>query len=97
MKKSYIFVFSNSLGSREEVKQFLDSCSRVSTWRYELTNTYFIVSELSANELYELVANHFGVGKGAFIISEYSDNSQGLLNKRSWSLLKNKQLPPKES
>lgn len=95
MKKSYLFVFNPSLGTREEIKDFIDSCGKISSWRYELNNTYFIVSELDANDLYNLVSVHFGEGKGSFIIAEYVDNSQGLLNERSWQLLNNKKLPPK--
>lgn len=95
MKKSYLFVYNPSLGTREEVKEFIDSCGEISSWRYELLNTYFIVSEMNANDLYELVSGHFGEGKGIFIISEYVNNSQGLLTERSWRLLNDKRLPPK--
>jgi hypothetical protein len=97
VKKSYIFIFNNELGTKEEVKNFLNTCDQVSTWRNELPNTYFIVSELSAYRLYDLVANHFGEKKGAYLLTEYvQENSQGLLNKRSWHLLNEKKLPPKE-
>jgi len=95
MKKSYIFIYNPSLGTHEEVKKFIDSCSEITTWRFELANTYFFVSEKSAEELYELVAAHLGEGKGTFIITEYADNSQGLLSERSWYLLNNKRLPPR--
>jgi len=95
MSKSYLFIYNPSLGTREEIREFIDNCNAIKLWRYELSNTYFIVSELSSDRLYKLVSNYFGDGKGTFLISEYTDNSQGLLNERSWALLNDKKLPPK--
>ncbi|WP_196435166.1 hypothetical protein [Methylomonas sp. LL1] len=97
MKNSYIFIYNRSLGTKEEVRDFVNSCESIITWRSELSNTFFIVSELSAYKIYDLVAEYFGEGKGEFLICKYDENnSQGLLNERSWHLLNNNELPPKE-
>ncbi|HFQ5433853.1 hypothetical protein P7M67_12275 [Vibrio parahaemolyticus] len=95
MKKSYLFIFNKSLGSLEDVANYVDSSSLITSWRKELNSAYFIVSTSTAEELYEDISSHFGEGVGTFLVSEYSQNSQGLLNERSWHLLNEKKLPPK--
>lgn len=96
MKKSYIFIFNESLGSDQKVYDYVNDSQLIITWRKELNNAFFIISRNSAQEIYEEVSRYFGQGKGTFLISEVSSNKQGLLNKRSWSLLNDKKLPPKE-
>lgn len=97
MKKSYIFIFNSKLGTNEEVKNFLNTCDQITTWRSEIPNSFFIVSELPAQKLYDFVVNYFGQKAGAYLIAEYvPENSQGLLTKRSWHVLNERKLPPKE-
>lgn len=96
MKKAYLFVYNPTLGNREEVKGFVESCKLIKAWRYELESTFFIISEASANEICKEVHEYFGKGKSKFIISEIPDNKQGWLAKRSWSVINEKKLPPKE-
>lgn len=96
MRKAYIFVYNPSLGSREEVKKFVEDCKLIKVWRFELEGCFFLVSEASANEICEELHKHFGEGKGKFIISEMSENSQGWLAERSWTIINEKRLPPRK-
>jgi hypothetical protein len=96
MKFSYIFVFGDDFPSENDVAEFVKNWTNITTWRKELPNTYFIVSEFSASRLYSDIEEHFSEKIGTFIISEYSGNSQGRLHSRSWFLLNNKKLPPKQ-
>ena len=95
MKKSYLFVYSPSLGTREEVKEFVSSCDIITTWRYEIVSSFFLVSEHSAEIICEEIREYFGEKKGTYIVTELTDNTQGMLESRSWSLINDKKLPPK--
>lgn len=60
-------------------------------WRYDLPNTFYLVSDLSATKLSELV-QEFNAGKGRFLICEVGLNKQGWLPRRTWQLLNRKSL-----
>ena len=92
-KRSYLFIYSD-LGDYKDVRKFVNSNKHITTWRHELPNTFFIVSAKSANELVDMVQKYFKT-EGTFLITEYSDNSQGILSSRSWYLLENKELQGK--
>lgn len=96
MRKSYAFIFNSNLGTNEEIKNYLNASEYIVTWRKELDSAYFFVSDYTAKEVYADVSQYFGEGKGTFLITEVISNKQGLLNKRSWSLLNEKRLPPKK-
>lgn len=96
MRKAYIFVYNPSLGSRQEVKEFVENCELIRVWRFELEGTFFLVSESSADELSDKLHEYFGIGKSKFFISEISNNCQGWLHERSWAFINDKKLPPKE-
>ena len=62
-----------------------------------MPNTFYLVSHLSAQELYELV-QEFNAERGRFLICEVGGNKQGWLPGRAWKLLNNKlalEEPPK--
>lgn len=88
--KSYIFIYNNSLGTREEIKCILDSLPEILHWRFELPYTFFLVSEETANGLAKKIQKVLG-DNGKFLLSEYSENSQGLLSEKSWRFLESKE------
>jgi hypothetical protein len=92
MKKTYIFIYSDLLGTFETVKSCLDNMNIVLDWRTDLPNTFYLVSESNAealaNEIRARLGNH------RFLITEYSNNSQGWLNEESWHLLNNSTRKP---
>ncbi|OQY52850.1 MAG: hypothetical protein B6247_16160 [Candidatus Parabeggiatoa sp. nov. 2] len=55
MKKVYILFYSNSLGTREEVRDYLDSLSEVLHWRYDIPNVFYLISEENADTLAKLI------------------------------------------
>ena len=85
---SYILVYSDRLGTREEVTGFLDSSSRVTYWYYCLPNCIFFTSTLGAVALAELVQEQFGKG-AMFLISEIHEDRQGWLPPTAWHLFRN--------
>ncbi|MCA0153762.1 hypothetical protein [Winogradskyella vincentii] len=88
MRKAYLLVYSNSLGTREKVKNCLDKSNLVIHWRYDLPNAFYIISEDSANELSDMIRGK--LGNGRFIVTEISSNKQGWLPRQTWDLINKK-------
>jgi hypothetical protein len=89
MTKSYLFVYNDEVGTRDQVKEILNRMKIVVYWRYDMPNLFYVVSNNSAFEL----ASEFEKLKGTsgrFIFSEYNGNAQGRLTGESWYLLNNK-------
>ena len=86
MKRTYLLIYSDKLGTREEIRAFLDKRSEILNWRYDLPHTFYLVSDLSAEELYEVIQSH-NQQRGFFLISEVGQNTQGWLPAESWVLL----------
>lgn len=95
MNKVYLLIYATTFGDREVIKNWFNQESGIVHWRYDLPNTFYIVSPKSASELSDSLGNFVGK-KGRFLITEISDNRQGLLPKETWYLFKNKARMPKE-
>jgi hypothetical protein len=93
MKKAYILVYDDRLGSREQVKTCLNDLAEVLTWRFDLPHTFYFVSEAEALTIAELIRGRLGTGR--FIIVEVTSNRGGVLSPETWYLFQNKtQKPP---
>lgn len=88
MRKAYLFVYSNDLGTREDVKNAVDSIKDILHWRYDLPNSFYIISESSASKISEQIREK--LGNKRFIITEISTNKQGWLPRKTWDLINNK-------
>lgn len=88
-QRAYLLIYSDSMGEREEVKGFLDKQAEISHWRFDMPNTFYLVSDRSAQELYEVV-QRFNEKRGRFLISEIGSNKQGWLPAKTWHLLNQK-------
>ena len=90
MKKAYLLAFSSTLGTQDEVKACLNTFSGI-IWKYDMPNSFYIISEESANEISKRIRNHFGSGR--YIVTEIPDsNKQGWLPAETWDLINNKKL-----
>jgi len=93
MRKSYIFIYSDSMGTRDQVKAYLNQINIILDWRYDLPNTFYLISEYSANEIVDAIRRV--TGNTLFLVTEYShSNSQGWLSKETWYLLNNARRKP---
>jgi hypothetical protein len=95
MKKAYLLVFSETLGTREEVKNCVDSIPQIIDWRSDLPQAIYLISEESAEALSGLITRQIGK-HGRFILQEFTENSAGWLPKETWHLLQKKSRLPKE-
>lgn len=89
MKRAYLLIYDHEVGTREEVREFLDEQPEILHWRYDLPNTFYLISDLSAEDLYEIFQN-FNREHGRFLVSEVGSNSQGWLPRKTWTLLNEK-------
>ena len=95
MRKSYLFIFSDRVGTRAEVQKVIDNMPEVITWRFEL-NSFFLVSESSATELSKSFKEETNHESGKFLITQITGNKQGWLSSRAWHVINKKKLKPKE-
>jgi len=96
MRKAYLFVYDDGVGTREQLKNVLNAMRRVATWRFDIPNCFYVISESSAQELYDEFVSLNG-SKGRFMFIETSTNRQGLMLSETWHLLTHKQHKPKSS
>jgi hypothetical protein len=89
MRKAYLFLYDGDVGTREEMKNVLNSMDLVITWRFDIPNSFYIISESSAQELYEEFIAMNGK-KGRFMFIEAGENRQGQMMPDTWYLLTNK-------
>ena len=84
--KTYILIYSDLLGSKQEVIDLLNSIPAINNWRTDITNSFFIKSESSADEIADsIIEKKTNV---RFFISEISSNMQGWLPKDAWKFIK---------
>jgi hypothetical protein len=89
MRRAYTLIYNSTLGTFEEVKKWATDSKQVVTWRYELPNCFWLISENSAVEIHEDIERQFGT-RGRYIVTEVTDNRQGRLTTEGWYLLRNK-------
>ena len=95
MKRAYLLAFSDDLGTRDQVKECLNRMRSVETWRYDMTNAFYIISEATADEIASELGKHIETG-GRFIVVELGDNNQGWLTAESWYLMRYKKHQPEQ-
>ena len=95
MKNSYLLIYEDELGTREEIKDLLNRMQIVETWRYDMPNMFYIISTYTAQQIAIQIHELTG-GKGRFIVTDYTNNTYGWLFDDSWYLLQNHTHKPKQ-
>jgi len=93
MRKVYLLVHAQSLGTPGEVSEILDKMPAVLNWRTDMPNSFYIVSKESAQELHREFILHMPRA-AYFLFTEIGENKQGVLPKETWSLLNEKRVQP---
>lgn len=81
----YLFVYDNSLGTRQRIVDVLSSISEVRHWRYDMPNSFYIDSEASAEALTNKIRNLCG-GNGRCIMVKLN-SFYGWLPDKTWAFL----------
>ena len=95
MRKAYIIIYDEEVGSRDNLKSVFNRMSRIATWRFDVPNCFYVISEYSAQALYDEFISINGT-KGRFMFMEASSNRQGQMLLDTWHLLTNTYHKPKE-
>lgn len=93
MRKVYLFIFNDETGTREELKDTLNSMSTVVTWRYDIPHSFYVISENTAIELSDEFLKSRDT-KGRFMFIECTENSQGRMLNDTWYFLNYKKPKP---
>lgn len=86
-KKVYLLVYSNVIGDRNELKRILDNIPEVLNWRYDMPNSFYIISNHTAQVLVEKIYSQIISQSCRFFITEICSNYQGYLPKDSWTFI----------
>src|SRR3954464_7801596 len=88
-RRSYILVHSTAAATHAQMKEYLNSIDEVETWRTDLSNSFYVISNASAQTLSKRIREKTG-DRGRFIVAEVTGNSYGWLPPESWFLLRNR-------
>ena len=86
MRKTYLLVFSDSFGTREQVKAALETMPIIEKWRYDMMPAFYLVSTASADLIASELMSRIPT-RGRFIVAEVNINKQGWLTPGSWHLM----------
>jgi len=95
MRLSYIFIHEDAFGSTADIIKYIDDIPEILNWSTELPNSIYLVSELTAKQLFDKIKPFSE--KGKFLITETTKNKQGWISKKSWAMMNDKHLPGEES
>ena len=92
MKKAYVMIYNDEVGTRDQVKEVLNH-HPIETWRYDIPNSFYLVSEESARAISEYIRSK--LPQGRFVVTEISNNYWGHTTPDTWHLIKHKAHKPK--
>lgn len=83
----YLLVYSDSVGTREELVSYLNEMEIVKTWRYDISHSFYVVSDATEQELSDEL--HRRSPQGRFLFVRVVDRMrQGFIPKEGWSFIK---------
>ena len=85
--KCYLLAFSDVVGTHDEVKRYIDSRREIKYWSTYIRNTFFIVTDLTASDLADLILE-YTKKKGRFIIVDTASESNGWLPGNVWKRIR---------
>lgn len=88
MRRIYLFVYSDLMGDREAMIKLVDSIPQILDWRYDMPNSFYIISEEMSDTLSDLIYSNCSGSHIRFIISEVPNNRQGFLPGKTWEFIK---------
>ena len=91
MKKVYVLIYSDNYATRDQIKEWANKSTVIHTWRYDLPNCIYLVSDKSAAEIDKAIEDTFG-RRGRYLITEITENRQGFLPMDTWHLFSHKEI-----
>ena len=86
--KSYLVAYSGDPDVYgDQIMKRLDEHEKITNWRLELARCFFVVARLTAKELSDFLLPILNDRR--YIVTQYVDDSHGLLSEASWNMLNN--------
>ena len=92
MRRLFIFIYGDEVGTREEVKNAIDANPLIVNWRYDLPYSFYLVSDVSAKELATSIRET--LPKGRFVVTVADHEYWGWNSDETWYLFQNKSTKP---
>lgn len=83
----YLLIYSDAVGTRDEIIDVLNHMNSVSDWRYDIPNSFYVVSDVSASLLSHMFREKLPSGR--FLFVEITGNRQGFLPRGAWDFIAN--------
>lgn len=92
MRKIFLLNYNDECGSREAVKKAINDCPLIITWRSDLPNSFYLISESDAKSIAKAIRN--SIVKGRFIVVDAGNDFYGWNYPETWYLFENKTHKP---
>ena len=87
----YLLIYNDALGTRDKIRKFLNEHEdQILNWRFDLPNTFYVVSTASADELYDTLKALRKEEGARFLVTEVARNRQGWLPRKAWKFMREK-------
>ena len=86
---NYIIVFSDSVGDKDDVKEFINSRTEFSDWYLCMSNAIFVRAKHDAKQI-TAIFREFTEDIGRFIVLDVDTDRSGWLPKKAWAFMKEK-------
>lgn len=87
---NYIIVFSDSVGDKDKVKNFVDSRPEFTNWYLCMSNAIFVRSRKTAHQITGIM-RELTQDSGRFIVLDVETDRNGWLPQKAWKFMKNEE------
>lgn len=86
--KSYLFVYNEAFGSKEDVINILDRIIEITNWRSDLPHSFYLRTASPTLYIAQKIKK-LALSKNCnFILTEIADDSEGYIPLSSWYFIK---------
>lgn len=86
MTNTYLYIFTPTNFTRQQVTEYLDTLEGVETWFYSMPNSIFIVGRVPARDLSSQIVQRFGEHRH-FVTLVSKGARAGWMPRSHWALL----------
>ena len=86
---NYVIVFSDRVGDRDVVKNFINSRPEFTNWYICMSNAIFVRSSCTAKEITDIF-RELTEDSGRFLVLDVNTDRSGWLPKKAWEFMKEK-------
>lgn len=89
MRRLFVLLYDDALGTRQELQMAINATAPiVLEWRFDLPNSFFLISEATAKTIAEAI--RFRRPNGRFVVLEAGGDYWGWDHPETWHMFQNK-------